>query len=552
MSFREALGAVWLGLALLLARPAASADIADLLIVNAKIVTLDRNLTAARSMSVRGDRILGVYDASAPQTIVGPTTRIIDAGGRTIVPGLIDSHIHAIRAGLTFDEDVSFEGARTISEAMARLAFAASATDPDRWIVVAGGWTPQQFAEARRPTREEIEAAAPGRRVYLQLFYRAVFLSEAAQSELGIDLENPPDGTQFERNAAGDPSGWLTGDVDSVAALWERLPKSSIDTRKSGTRAFFAKLNSYGITGVIDPGGHNLAPVDYRVVSDLASADLLSLRVDYFVSAPRRGTELAFFQDVVARQPIGSGHRFLRFRGIGERVTFGMYNNDTPDSADIAAFEAVARWALAAGIPMTVHWNNQASAHHLLGALARVGDTTERRRLRWSIAHLHDADARLIVELQEVGLGWLTQNALYFAAPAFLRAMSSARREVAPPLRSALRAGLKVAAGTDATRVMSANPFVAMQWMLDGRTVDGQQTRTAAELPSRDEVLRLWTEGPAYFAFAETERGRIASGMLADFAVLDADLMSIPVERIGSIKSVLTVVGGRVVHTSPD
>jgi predicted amidohydrolase YtcJ len=154
--------------------------------------------------------------------------------------------------------------------------------------------------------------------------------------------------------------------------------------------------------------------------------------------------------------------------------------------------------------------------------------------------------------LHRLGLGWLTQNAIYFAAPAFIRALPAARRASAPPIGSALRAGLKVAAGTDATRVMSYNPFVAMQWMLDGRTVDGQETRGADEKPSREEALRMWTEAGAYFAFAETERGRIAPGMLADLAMLDADYMSVPVERIGAIRSALTVVGGRIVHASPD
>jgi predicted amidohydrolase YtcJ len=187
----------------------------------------------------------------------------------------------------------------------------------------------------------------------------------------------------------------------------------------------------------------------------------------------------------------------------------------------------------------------------LLDAFARVGNAPDRARLRWSIAHLHDAGPDTMHALHRLGLGWLTQNAIYFAAPAFIRNMPAARRAAAPPLASALRAGLKVAAGTDATRVMSYNPFVAMQWMLDGRTVDGQETRAPDEIPSREEALRMWTEGGAWFAFAENERGRIAPGMFADIAMLNADYISIPVERIGEIKSVLTMIGGRVVHASP-
>jgi len=545
---RKTLGVQSLFFSAFLAGATALAQPADVLIVNAKVITLDPLLPQAQTLAIRGTRIMGVFDGDAPASLVGEGTRRINAGGRAIIPGLIDSHIHAIRAGLTFGNEVSFEGARTIADAMNRIAQAASHTGLDGWIVVAGGWTPQQFAEGRRPSRGEIEAAASGRRVYVQLFYRATFLSYAAQSALGVDEYNPPVGMTFERGDDGAQNHWLTGDVNAVTALWERLPKPGHETAKAGMRAFFATLNAHGVTGVIDPGGHNLAPSGYETLFTLARAGELSLRVNYFVSAPEPGRELAFFREYAARYPVGSGDAYLRFNGIGERVTFGMYNNDEPTTADLAAFEEVARWALAANMPVTIHWNSQRSAHHLLDAFARVGTTADRARLRWSVAHLHDAEPPTMIALQRLGLGWLTQNAIYFAAPAFIRSLPAARRSSAPPIGSALRASVKVAAGTDATRVMSWNPFVAMQWMLDGRTVDGQETRGTLEQPSREDALRMWTEGGAYFAFAENERGRIAKGMLADLAMLDADFMSVPVERIGAIRSVLTMVGGRIVH----
>lgn len=546
MSVRENLGALFCALALVGAP--ARAQTPDTIIVNAKVVTLAASMPLARAVVIAGDRITDVIAGEVPQAIVGARTRVIDAGGRTIIPGLIDSHIHAIRAGLTFAHEASFEGARTIAQAMARLADAAARTGADDWIVVAGGWTPQQFAEGRRPTREEIEAAAPGRRVYIQLFYRAAFLSDAAQTALDLSASAPPPGVSAERGEGGARNGWFTGSIDAITGLWERLPKPGLEAAKAGTRAFFARLNAYGVTGVIDPGGHNFAPSEYEALFALAREERLTLRVNYFVSAPRRGEELAYFKSYVAQRPSGTGDAYLRFLGIGERVTFGMYNNDAPDAADVAAFEEVARFALASGAPLTVHWNSARTVHHLLDAFARVGSAEDRARLRWSVAHLHDAGPETMLALHRLGLGWLTQNAIYFGAPAFIRAMPAARRAAAPPIGSALRAGLKVGAGTDATRVMSYNPFVALQWMLDGRTVDGQQTRAEEERPSREDALRMWTEGSAYFAFAEKERGRIAPGMLADLAMLDADYMSVPVERIGAIASVLTMVGGRVVH----
>jgi predicted amidohydrolase YtcJ len=551
VSFRKAITAFPLALALLFACAQAHAQRADTIIFNANIITLDREQPRANALAISGDKISGVFVGAVPDALVSPATRRIDAQGRTIIPGLIDSHIHAIRAGLTFGDEVSFEGVRSIADAMARVRDGAARTPQDQWIVVAGGWTPQQFVEGRRPTRAEIEAAAPGRRVYVQLFYRSAFLSEAAQVALGNSPQNPPAGATFERDETGAPNGWLTGDIDTITALWERLPKPGLDAAKAGTRAFFSTLNAYGVTGVIDPGGHNLALAEYAGVRDLARDNQLTVRINYFISAPERGGELDFFKTYVAQHPIGAGDAYFRFNGIGERVTFGVYNNDAPTEADTSAFESVARWAMVSNVPLTVHWNSERSVSHLLDAFARVGNAPDRARLRWSIAHLHNAGPDTMNALHRLGLGWLTQNAIYFAAPAFIRNMPAARRAAAPPLASALRAGLKVAAGTDATRVMSYNPFVSMQWMLDGRTVDGQDTRAPDERPSREEALRMWTEGGAWFAFAENERGRIAPGMLADIAMLDADYMSVPIERIGEIKSVLTMIGGRVVHASP-
>lgn len=523
----------------------------DLIVHNARIVTLDHVHPFAQALAIDHERIVSIGANADVLALADPATRIIDAGGRTIIPGLIDSHIHAIRAGLTFAQEASFEGARTIGQAMERLRMAGARDDGDSWIVVGGGWTAQQFIEDRRPTGAEMEAAAPGRRIYVQAFYRAAFLSQGAQQTLGVDAENPPPGTVFERDDSGAATGWLTGDVAAITALWERLPKPGLQEAINSTRAFFAQMNAYGITGVIDPGGHNLARSDYAALFALWRRREMNLRVAYFVSAQTAGAERADFERDLRFVPMGFGDRWLRFNGIGERVTFGMYNNEKPDAADIAAFEDIAYWAALSGLAMTVHWNNQRSIGPLLDVFDRVGRDFDLGSLRWSVAHIHDAEPETLARLHQSGLGWLTQNAPYFAAPAFIRSMSASRRALVPAISSALAMGMKVGAGTDATRVMSYNPFIALQWLVDGRTIDGQETRAQNQRPSREEALRLWTQGSAWFAFAEGERGTLARGMLADFAVLTDDYFSVPTDRISSIRSWLTVVGGRVVYASP-
>ena len=527
----------------------ASAAPADILLINGKIITLDASSSMKQAIAVEGDHIAATGTTEELHKLAGPSTEIIDLGGRTVIPGLIDSHIHAIRAGFRFAGEVSWEGAADINEALDRLRSAAAREKPDAWLVVAGGWTPRQFAENRRPTEVEIAGAASGHPVYIQLFYGYVLINAEGRDRLNIkSADDLPDGAKFERDGDNKPTGWITGPGSAVVALYSRLPKPSTEQAIDGTRQFFRELASYGLTGVIDPGGHNLAPDDYAALFHLWRAHALPLRVVYSMFAPRPGSELEDFQAATQFLPMGMGDEWLRFNGIGECITWGMYNNDAPTDADKDAFYRVARWAAGRGLTLTVHWNNDRSVHHLFDVLERVNREVQIAPLRWSIAHLNDASDKSLQRMQALGVGWLTQDGLYFAAPSYIAERGEARMARSPPLLSARRLGIVVGGGTDANRVMIENPFVSLRWMLDGLTVDRLATRDKAEIPSREEALRIYTEGSAWFAQDENRRGRLMPGMLADLAVLSDDYFAVPVSDIAKIRSLLTIVGGHIVY----
>jgi predicted amidohydrolase YtcJ len=528
----------------------ASAAPADLLLINGKIVTLDAASSVKEALAIEGDHIAATGSTDEIRKLAGPSTQIIDLGRRTVIPGLIDSHIHAIRAGFRFATEVNWEGADSIGEALDRLRSAAARERPDAWLVVAGGWTPRQFAEDRRPAEAEIASAASGHPVYIQLFYGYVLINAQGRERLNIRSEDDlPDGATFEQDPEYRPTGWITGPGPAIVALYSRLPKPSMDEAIEGTRQFFRELTSYGLTGVIDPGGHNLAPNDYAALFQLWRRHQLPLRVVYSIFAPRPGKELADFQTFTQFLPMGTGDDWLRFNGIGECVTWGMYNNDTPTEADKDAFYRVARWAADHGLTLTQHWNKDRSVHHLLDVLERVNREVPIARLRWSIAHLPDASDASLQRMKALGVGWLMQDGLYFAAPSYI-AEQGARMQRSPPIVSARKLGIAVGGGTDANRVMIENPFVSLRWMLDGLTVDGIETRTKAEIPSREDALRIYTEGSAWFAHDENRRGRLVPGMLADLAVLNDDYLTVPVSHIAKIKSLLTMVGGRIVYAA--
>jgi len=536
-----------LALALLFAAPASAAD---RLYVNGDLITLEAAQPRASALLVREGRIAAIGDSAALLTAAPARTQVIDLKGRTVIPGLIDSHIHAIRAGLSYSTEAHWTGAATIPEALQRLRDAANTLPPGGWIIVAGGWTELQFAERRRPTQEEIEAAAPEHRVYIQHLYNGALLSKSAVDALDLANNGPLLAQLKSERQSGELSGWFSGEAEAITALFDLLPRPSLAQQVEGTKAFFRRLNSLGLTGVIDPGGYNLPLEAYGAVRRLAREGDLSLRVTYSLSAPAPGSELEDFERLTRDLPMGAGEGLLRFNGLGENVTWGMYNNEKPTPEDQAALSQVLKLAAARRLSVTFHWMNDRSAAKLLDVLESVNAHTLIADLRWSIAHLHDATAPTLARMKKLGVGWLFQNALYFRGGAFVRQRGEEAARISPPIVSAIKMELPVAAGTDAHRVMSFHPFVALQWMLDGRSVDGQGTRDAGEIPTREQALRAYTIGSAWFAHAEHERGSLAVGKMADFAVLSEDYMSVPVERIGALRALMTVVGGRVVYAA--
>jgi predicted amidohydrolase YtcJ len=525
----------------------ARAQAPDTILINGKIVVYDA--APAEALAVRDGKIAGVGNSTDIGALAGPATRIVDLGGRTVIPGLIDSHIHAIRAGLSFTTEVHWIGVPTLTEALDLLRTAAKRAPKGAWLIVAGGWTERQFVEDRRPTQSEIAAAAPDHHVYIQQLYSRVLLDPGGYEALGIGRSSDLAArVTAEQDKDGRPTGWLIGDNRAISDLFDLLPRPTHAQKVDGTLAFFRALNAVGVTGVSDPGGYNLSIPDYQPLFEVWRRRDLTVRVRYSLSAPRRGRELADFNELTQMLPMGFGDDWLRFNDIGENVTWGLYNNDTPTDAQKETLVEVLRWAVSRNMTATFHWQNDRAVHHLLDVLERVNAETPFAGLRWSIAHLNDASPESLKRMKALGLGWLMQNAFYFRGEAFLGQRGLELARVSPPIVTALKMGIPVGGGTDAHRVMSYNPFVSLRWMLDGKTAGGIAMRGPEELPSRIEALRLYTQGSAWFSSDEKARGSLAAGQAADLAVLSKDYLTVPTEEIGGIVSLLTMVGGRVVY----
>ena len=514
------------------AGPAAAQEI-DTILVNGKVVTVDAQSSIRSALAIREGRIAAVGSDADIRKLAGPRTRTIDLQGRTVVPGLIDSHMHATRAALSFSTEVNWIGAASLADALNRLRQAAAKARPGSWLIVV---TPQAtldaFKERRRPTQAELIEAAPNHPVYVQLGYGWAMMTPLALKALNI---NSLDGVI----------------TNHIIELFDRLPKPTFDEQVAGTKAFFRELNRLGLTGVVDPGGNNVTPREYQALFKVWHDGDLTLRVAYSLCGMTDGSEFAEYQNYLAMMPQGFGDDMLHFNGIGERITWAMNGiNGTPPEADKAKYYEIVRWAAQRGLSVTMHWNTDANVDHLLGIWERVNKEFPIAPLRWTIAHLNDASPQTLQRMKALGVGWTVQDAMYNTGSDVLQREGAAKVRREPPVVTGSKIGVTIGAGTDAHRVSTYNPFTVLQWFLDGRNASGTALRGTEETPSRADALRFYTLGSAWVSHDERVRGSLEVGKLADLAVLSKDYLTVPVDQIGGIESVMTMVGGKVVYAA--
>lgn len=533
---------------------------ADTILTGGKIVTLDAKNTVAEAIAVYNGRIVAVGSARDVAKLAGPQTKTIKLGGRTVIPGLIDSHIHAVRAGLTFSTTLDWSGHKTIEEALESIHEAAHTSPPGTWIMVLGGWNKDQFKERRSPTAKELENAAPEHPVYVQHLYDFAVLNPLGMKTLKIaaDTKMPPAG-KVELDASGAPTGVITagGNVPTLTRLASQLPKPSMKDQIAGTRKFFRALNESAVTGILDEVGGGLAAAHYKPLFALWRDKQLSVRVRYDVMTQKRGSELADTQSVLQMVPPRWGDEWLRFLGVGEIPIWGMHDGSvtavkpfesTPESKK--ALQAYADWAAQNSYTLHVHASTNHSAEAILDIFEEVNKTHPIGKLRWAIVHIEDATDRTLQRMKALGMGYAIQNRLFYGGNDYVKTRDPKVIRRAPPVVTALHMGLMIGGGTDSIAVSPYNAFVSLHWMVTGKTITGEATRGPEELPSRIDALRMYTLHSAWISFEENDRGSLERGKLADLAVLDRDYLTVSVDDIPKLRSLMTVVGGKTVFAA--
>ena len=231
----------------------------DLILTNGKIITVDERFSIAQAVAIRGDRIVATGTNQEIAQLAGPNTRRIDLKGKAVIPGLIDNHMHLLRAASTWAKELRFDGVDSRKQAVEMLRARVKAAEPGDWIYNIGGWAHQQFTDDPRPfTREELDQIAPNNPVALQESYYQVFLNSKALEILKIEA-NAPDPPEFVkgsilRDAAGKPTGVVRGDIAGTRAVANKLPRVAPEQLEASALALVRDMNRAGLTSVGVPG----------------------------------------------------------------------------------------------------------------------------------------------------------------------------------------------------------------------------------------------------------------------------------------------------------
>lgn len=549
---------------IVVATAAAQQQSADLIVTNAKVVTMSAQRPQATAFAVREGKFVAVGSDAEMASHRGEKTRIINARGHTVIPGLNDSHAHVVREARFYNLELRWDGVDSLERALAMVREQAKRTPKGHWVRVVGAWSPYQFKERRMPTVQELNAAAPDTPALVLFLYSQGLMNQAGVEAMKITRDTKaPQGSHFELLEGG---GAILRCAPHPAILYQtvaNLPPMSPDEQVSSTLHWYRELNRFGLTSAIDAGGGgHVFPRDYETGERLAKQNKINLRVSMFLFAQTADVELQDYQrwteDVKLNADLaGSRPNSYVYEGAGENVVsaagdFENFMAPRPDISDEklrSQLKAVAAHLVRKGWPIRIHATYDQTITTVLDVFEEVFKA-ENFKGRWFIDHAEGISDRNIERIKRLGGGIAIQNRMAFSGEYFAERYGKDAVKSAPPLRKLIASGVPLGAGTDATRVSSHNPWLSLYWMVSGRTVGGTELYPKSNRLTREEALRLYTVGSAWFSGDEQVKGRIAPGQFADFAILSADYLSVPEEQILSIEAVLTVLGGEVVYAA--
>ena len=532
-----------------------SAPAPDTILFNGKIITVDDQFSIAQAVAVRGDRIVAVGTNQNIQRLAGPNTQRIDLRGRSVVPGLIDNHAHFQEEGAYWTLELRFDGVDSRKQALEMIRAKAKTAGPGKWVFNLGGWSPDQFADDKKPfTRDELDKVSPDNPVFLQFTRSAQYLNSKAIDVLGLEQRKEP---WIERDAKGRATGITgvagrnvlfdqAGFLDAPNGGKANLP---MDVIIASQKVMLRDLNKAGLTA---SGGQCLWEDLYRQFQREGTA---SMRFFCQKTVAGGGRGAGAQEKMIAQLPtlrFHDGDEWMDNSNYGERFPGGGGGDViAPGPEPIAApevWDAWGRFALAvakAGIPAQLHTVTEIAIGEQLTQLEKISKEVDLRPLRWSFMHMEGVTPPQIERMKKLNM-FIALNIRPIVSGGLLHRVQGDKGFAMPPMREIQDSGIMWGLGTDAFEVNQFRPFQMLYFAVTGKMVGGTVVNT--HTVSREAALIAHTRNNAYLFFRENDLGSIQSGRFADLVVTDKDYLTVPADQIKDITSVLTMVGGRVVY----
>ncbi|MCV6589308.1 MAG: amidohydrolase [Marinobacterium sp.] len=526
----------------------------ELVLYNARILVVDESFSEVEAMAIKQGKIYAIGRNHAVRALAAPSTVLLDIQGRTIIPGLIDNHIHAIRAAWRWHREVRLDGVTSYQEALQRISQQAKKIPAGEWITVIGGFVEHQFLDQPDGFRRaDLDMAAPDNPVYLQHLFDWGYVNSQALARIGVDAQVPyQQRSGLLLDSTGLPSGIVT--KATQRAILTALPEQQTDTGRQGVMQLQALLNQLGITSILDAGGFDTLPQYYLPFEQLAAERALTVRVHYLQQlipweksfrAPPDMTRLKQGEKIA----IASWYRRI---GVGEQLYMPVQDSLSAAASSSLnvkkAFRYYAAQLAEKGIHLHLHAVNDHSINQHLDQFERLSERYNLRPLRWTFAHADGIQLSTIQRVEALGLNVAVHARPWLIGYRFQHQQGIEQAAMLTPMRSLTEAGLAWGLGSDSPIVASMNPFHTLDWAVNGTMVDGRPL--SRQTVSRRQALVAHTRNNARLLFAENSLGTLEPGKRADLVVLDQDYLTIPTNQIRNIRPLATMVDGRWVFSA--
>ena len=540
---------------------AAQAASADVVLRGGTILTSNPLQPRAEMLAIFGERVLAVGAVSQIAPLIGPNTRVIELQGATVVPGLVDSHMHVKL--LAYDlPNVDLLPARSMADLVAAIKARVAVTPPGEWVISRALWHQGTLAEGRLPTRADLDPVSPDNPVFLPRGGHVGVANGAALARFGITRDTPDPGAGvIVRDADGEPTGPLYDGARYAPYVMSALPPTpSGDLARELIAQQMAVCNGLGITSATDPG---ITPAELNAYLETRRANQATLRVHTLLQAFSVDDVR---QAIAAYQPL-AGDALLHFGGFkyvpdggvegaymkdAYQVVPGEQNNPDYHGGIHVPPGGIDEWrqmyleAAQAGFQYQTHTVGDAAIEQVLALHEDVAQQVPLEPLRWQVLHLFLPSAENLATMRRLGLQTSIQNVPALQGSAMDAYWGEERAQRAVPLRSILDAGIVTGGGCDAPAAPQS-ALASMQWMVTRQCLDGK-VRGSDQAITAEEALRMFTIDSARTQFREDEIGSLEPGKFADLAVLDGDPLTVEPARIGSINVLATLLGGRAVY----